>query len=214
MSAYKNFVQDFPLRCLDVLELARPSAGLKQREVTLALMVASAGLVIPYERLASKKAHVSGDPQTFADASSKLTSLLEGRFLTSPLAANTISWCAGKLKTITGDPDSWPELSPTKPMTVEKFTGTVVSAIRNALAHGSIYTLGNRIESIIFISKRDVFDKDGIKTRDDFSYILVSPVDFLTFLKNWFSFIEALNLDLNDINKVMNDNAKFEVANP
>lgn len=51
MTAYKNFVQDFPTRCKDVLELAESRTNHQVREVTLLLVVASAAIIVPYERL-------------------------------------------------------------------------------------------------------------------------------------------------------------------
>jgi hypothetical protein len=91
MTAYKNFVEDFPRRCRDILDLAGKPALSRGREVTLTLMVASAGLVVPYERLKPDGGggghidHPSGDNKRFADAAAKLRSLLDAPFMSSCL---------------------------------------------------------------------------------------------------------------------------------
>ena len=51
MTAYKNFVQDFPTRCCDMLKDYEREALLSGREVTLTLAMAASGLIVPFERL-------------------------------------------------------------------------------------------------------------------------------------------------------------------
>ncbi len=51
MSSFANFVEDFPSRCGDLLVRFHQDAVANDREVTLALMVASAGFLVPFERL-------------------------------------------------------------------------------------------------------------------------------------------------------------------
>src|SRR5437867_2556278 len=56
MSAYSTrFAVDFAERCKDVLEFYYPPAKNEGREVTLLLVLAAGGLVVPYERLSKKK---------------------------------------------------------------------------------------------------------------------------------------------------------------
>src|SRR5687768_3967400 len=56
MSIYKDFVQDFPRRCHDVLKAFGSESKKQDRDVTLLLMVATAGFVMPYERLGEGEA--------------------------------------------------------------------------------------------------------------------------------------------------------------
>ncbi|MDZ4159342.1 MAG: hypothetical protein U1B80_06080, partial [Anaerolineaceae bacterium] len=51
MTSYTNFIEDFPSRCLNILNDYEESAQLRGREVTLSLAIATVALVIPYERL-------------------------------------------------------------------------------------------------------------------------------------------------------------------
>lgn len=187
MTAYENFVSDFPMRCLEVLKIAEKQARLEQREVTLILMVASAGLVIPYERLSDKKDHPTGDPKKYEKAAEKLDSLLKQKFLSSSLSKGTGKWKAGRLKSIAGDPDSWDELDPGKNLSSDRKVRSVIDTIRNALAHGNIFTYQNPIERIIFVSKKK-------KKENRFSFVSVSPEDFSSFIKSWFEFLKEANI--------------------
>lgn len=186
MSEYKNFIKDFPSRCAELLLTYEKRARFHGREVTLMLSIASAGLTVPYERIRS--CHPSGDSSRYVEAKKMVDSLLKERFLKSILAKeNEGSWCRGALSTHLGDPDSWPEMNSPIPLSEKEKNKDVLHHLRNALAHGNIYTLGSEISTIIFLSETDF--KSGI-----FRYITVSPDDFCKLLRNWFKFIGELNL--------------------
>jgi hypothetical protein len=73
MSNYNNFVQDFPKRCDELLcHFIKPASG-RDREVTLMLAVASAGFVIPFERLRQptdpQRQHPARDRERFEEYS-------------------------------------------------------------------------------------------------------------------------------------------------
>ena len=51
MAMYRDFVHDYPGRCIDVLKKYLHQAISEDREVTLLLMAAAGGFVMPYERL-------------------------------------------------------------------------------------------------------------------------------------------------------------------
>lgn len=84
-------------------------ARFSQREVTLTLMVASAALVVPFERLQN---HPFEDKKTFPDAAKKLKSLLKKPFLEFielPIEdeSSNPSWNHGNLPDLNGGPDTW-----------------------------------------------------------------------------------------------------------
>lgn len=162
--------------------------------MTLALMVASAGLVVPYERLKGDGrwgAHPSGDRKTFADAAGKLDLLLRQPFRSSCLWTETNStWYSGKLDSVTGDPDSWKGLQNTRPISKDKTVRTVLNVIRDALAHGNIWTLRNPIEEIIFV--KSVTDADTVPPK--FSFVSVAPDEFRHLLEKWFDFLINLHV--------------------
>ena len=122
MTAYRNFIEDFPGRCRDILKIAIKPTYLRGREVTLLLMVASAGLIIPYERLkpdgkgSGSIGHPSRDNMLYTDAARQLHQLLEKPFLSSDLwnEPSLGSWERGYIQQIAGSPESWPELDNSK----------------------------------------------------------------------------------------------------
>lgn len=207
LTAYKNFVQDFPNRCMDLLNLAEKQARAQDREVTLVLLVASAGFVIPFERLRppGKLDHPIGDRERYPEYSEKLKQLMDSKFRGSELHPEQDTlWKAGNLKCIQGDPDSWPELNKNKTLSSEKTTSNVLKGIRNALAHGNIFTTGNPISSIIFVSVNTNDEGDQIT---GYSFIKTSPEAFLSFLKAWFTFVKQQKLSQYDVSKVLKDAA-------
>jgi hypothetical protein len=124
-------------------------------------LVASAGFIVPYERLSD---HPSGDSKRFAEAAEKLRKLLDEPFVSSVLYNKTNStWHDGKVVSVNGYPESWEGLQKRRPFSKDKKVGTTLKLLRNALAHGNIFTSGkNRdvIEAIIFIKKN--FNSDGV----------------------------------------------------
>lgn len=206
MTAYKNFVEDFPTRCREVLKIAREPALLRGREVTLTLIVASAGLMIPYERLkpdGGEIDHPSGDNRTFSDAAEQLKSLLDHPFLSSKVWGKpSWTWHSGKVKSVEGAPSSWVGFKGRRPFDdvkhgeEAKTVKNIIGLIRNALAHGNIYTYGDPIEAIIFVKINFGSDRNIIK---DYSFISVSPDDFLRFLDYWFDFLGQLKIPQNEV---------------
>jgi len=207
MTEYKNFIEDFPSRCRNILHLAGRPALSRGCEVTLILMVASAGLVVPYERLKPDRgcgAHPSGDTKTFADAAEKLKSLLDEPFISSVLWSGPSStWFHGKLVSLNGHPESWEGLQKRKPLSREKKVGTVVKIIRNALAHANICTFKDPIEAIIFINS----NLNGDHQARDYSFIYVVPKDFQKFLENWFDFLKDFHIPQEAAFEVLKDAA-------
>lgn len=192
MSEYKNFIQDFPKRCGKILEKYEKRAGFEGVEVTLMLSIASAGFTIPYERMRqpgeTKQSHPSGDRGKYQKAADQLDRLWKQEFLGSHLwGASPESWCFGELESHLRMPDSWPEMKNPKPISKYKETKGILNHLRNALAHGNIYTMGTEIKSIIFLSEK--FLNAG-----KFNYLMMSPRDFCKFLQNWFAFIDGLNI--------------------
>jgi hypothetical protein len=191
MSAYDDFVHDFPTRCKDLLTAAARDAAAMEREVTLSIMTAAAGFLVPFERLNPnvKHEHPALDRQRHPEIAGKLDDLLNERFLNSCLWNSTPStWKAGKLKSIDNAPDDWPELQAPRTLSADRLVKSVVGVLRNALAHGNIYTLGRpQIRDIVFISRLE--DQDGNLL--SYRFVQVSPVDFRGFLVRWFDFLSS-----------------------
>ncbi|MBI3994179.1 MAG: hypothetical protein HY342_12965 [Candidatus Lambdaproteobacteria bacterium] len=199
MSEYKNFVQDFPIRCQDVLNTARKQARFCDREVTLLLMTASTGIVVPYERLIPQSEKtlkkVVKDEETYVEASKEFVELLKLKFLDRTKFWGTIvpgNWFAGKAPW-DWPPDSWDSKILQSPMSENMTFSGVVKIIRNSLAHGGICTRGDPIELLVFASGYSE-NKGNKKKSEKLSYVAVAPDVFMGFLSRWFDFLKELRL--------------------
>jgi hypothetical protein len=196
MSAYKNFVSDFPARCAAILESYEGRARLRKHDLTLMLCVAMPGIVIPLERLAAprleppRRGHPLKDWERFDEAKCALERLYEQPFLGSCLWPNAApeSWCGDDLGNVSSSPDCWSELRKPKPLGKDKRIRSVLGHIRNSLAHGNILTTGDsEIQQVIFVSERA---KDSGK----FKFLLATPADFRRLLMHWLQFVSDLEI--------------------
>lgn len=194
MSSYSNFIQDFPSRCLDILKKYEKHAITHNREVTLMLAIATAGFVIPLERLRPPDSnskdpdHPSRDRKRFEVAANKLKEILDDFFVGSVLwnKKDVGSWIfAEKREDVQREPDSWPELKRPKSLSIEKKITSILKHLRNGLTHGNIYTTGNPIRLIIFLVR-------PYQSADKYNMLAASPEDFREFLTNWFKFLGDL----------------------
>lgn len=134
MSAYNDFVADFPRRCQEVLRFSEPKAKASGREVTLLLLVASGSLLVPYERLRpGLPPHVARDRDSNPEAASRLSKLVSRSFLESDLwkaAAGSWEW-RDDIPVRDLKPDSWPELEGSDEMPQKVLVDQVLATIRN-----------------------------------------------------------------------------------
>lgn len=211
VSTYQNFVYDFPGRCAYILKQHYAYARQEGFEVTLMLSMASTGFIVPFERLKDPQGlpHPSGDrdKEQFKKAKKAYDKLCQKNFIGSKLwrGQSHDSWFSGSVSNVTLEPEYWPELENLSPLNPKEKVSRVLNHLRNALAHGNIFTkpsIHNEIGQIIFLKevlKRDMKgnllrDEKGNHVRNNFDYLLCSPSDFLTFLMAWFDFLKALNM--------------------
>jgi hypothetical protein len=189
MSAYKNFVQDFPTRCTSLLDMFDRQAAQGNREVTLLLAVATPSLIVPFERL-HKDAHPSRDDQRFVEAAATLDAELKSQCDASRLWQQfaEFDWCYKKLDALRGDPDAWGLDSDTKGIGAKQ-TKTVLGILRNALAHGNVWTRGDPIEKLVFVSRVCHERPDG-----PFHSLQCSPLVLAAFVRGWVGFLKDLNI--------------------
>ncbi len=193
MTAYKDFIIDFPSRCIEILDSFQNQAASKDREVTLAILVASGALIVPYERLKPDGLHPnpSRDNQRYQKYARDLEILCKEKFLNSSLWGENIgSWGYDNLKSVSGDPDSWPELNNVTPMNTSKFVDDIIVVLRNSIAHGSVYTHKNPIEALVFVNTK--YGTGNPRSIIGHEYIYVSLHDFRTFLHKWLDFLQNL----------------------
>ena len=197
MSVYVNFVSDFPERCQEILADYERRARFIGRDVTHMLAIAAVGLNIPFERLRDDVSHVSKDRERYQAAANQLADLRKQRFLGSDLwGQEPGSWEYGEIPNGEGTAEEWKERTHSVCKSDGKVTGdsglltndVVIRSLRNALAHGNIFTPGKEdIEDIIFLSKIH-------QRREPYRVFVVSPADFREFLKRWYFFIRKINM--------------------
>ena len=187
MTAYRNFVQDFPSRCASILESYQADALARDREVTLSLAIASAALVVPFERL-----RPSATDHIASDRSRSCVKQL-GRVLALPF----FSWAGGSWQehSVAGSQirgrtvEEWLPLGVLQPVKPERNVDSVLAVLRNALAHGNIFTRcapNHQIAQLIFLSKR--------RDSDHFDLVASTPSDFLQLLHRWVHCLSDLHL--------------------
>jgi hypothetical protein len=219
MSNWKYFFKHFPARVNKIFDAFDREALNNDVEVTFILTIAAAGFTVPFERL--KKYHPSEDASRFASSTKELKKLLDKKFIGSKLwpDVDSKSWrYINKMKSINGNVEEWiPEISFALPLSKEKKQGfedrrcnTILHHLRNALAHGNIFSFNDPITELIFLSSveqsssrnitaierlldclRSLFGLGDVQKKN-FAVLVVSPADFKTFLKNWFVFLETL----------------------
>lgn len=210
MTAYSNFIQDFPIRCDELLDAYFGQAKAADREVTLMLAIATAAFVIPFERLRPPpETHPADDVKKYEKAKKQFDCAINSSFLCSHLWGRGNSWEI--IERVNGkyvreeQISTWARGEVRKPLSKKKPANAVLTHLRNALTHGSIFTFpsGNlQIETIIFLSRcyeeREI-ENSGRKVKekvlaDKYDILLVSPEDFHTFLKSWINFLRSLDL--------------------
>jgi|WetSurMetagenome_2_1015567.scaffolds.fasta_scaffold106773_2 hypothetical protein len=200
MTSYVSFVRDFPMRCRDILDAYEEDAKQKDREVTLLIAVATSAFTIPFERLRpSSSDHVADD--RFKTGISKL-GRLGGQYFVSWQKGTTWRMLegldGGQIRGVQAD--NWASPKKRSQVPADKKVDSILSIIRNALAHGSIFVYPRmpagetaaHIEHIIFLSR--LSDDSTGKLIDSYRGVMVSPSDFRTFVLDWISFLEGLEL--------------------
>lgn len=189
MTAYQDFTQDFPKRCLEVLDRTKGHSFFSDRDVTVLLMTAASAFVTPYERLKPDTDHSQHPSKENTSAmGTRLKDLLNEKFVDSSCFRKngSSSWkIAPTVTNVTGDVESWlipGSLSPLKNETVQKVLGHV----RIALAHGIVYTRGKQdIKELVFVKS-----KDQRARSKGCAALTVSPADFEHLLRQWVQFLQ------------------------
>jgi hypothetical protein len=155
------------------------------REVTLMLALASTGIVVPYERIAGRHEHPSGDRELFAVKAQGIVKTLDQPFASTPLGEGPAGeWLYGRAMSLRGKPDDWDGFRASKPAG-RKLARTVLQTIRNALAHGNLWTLDNPIRELVFARER----RDEAGELLGYEFIRGSPQAFRALLIAWFDLL-------------------------
>ena len=186
----ERFVTESPERCGQLLDMLEPQARQADLVGSFALLVASAAFTIPFGRMTEMN-HPLGRPER--DLSRAIRGLRRYPFLKAPF------WSGSpptdfRYARIVSDPEraeDWRDAAGIHPLksTEENNSNTVLSVIRNALAHGNVVYLdesghetpGNRLHFIGFLSRHE----DNRSHR----VVIFGEEDFLLFLKAWIAWV-------------------------
>ena len=208
MSNYKCWVQDFPKRSLRLLEVFEKQAQARGLEVTLLLSVASATICIPNDRLQDKgssDAHID-TKRVNENAVSAIDSLLKTK-IQDIQGLEIANAPFGKLvkprpggKPDCGWDDYRADYNDGKCCGSGKQFGTLIKHLRNALAHGNVYTLagqGNQIDEIVFLKSN--YDHKNKKPSGDYDYLTLTPKQLSAFLRHWVTGLQGLGFQPEEI---------------
>ncbi|CAH2032195.1 hypothetical protein [Trichlorobacter ammonificans] len=215
---YENYIKDFPARCSTLLDKFEDQARLLELDVTFLFSIASVGLTIPIERLKkpyinekepdkNSTPHPANDRDNYPNARDAMQNLRHKNFKRSELWDTTMQpWYYGRLSSTLGPPDAWPELSElSKTSEVHsETTDCILNHIRNSLAHGNIYTSGNPIKKIIFLSELST-------EKGKFNFLVIPLLGFSKFLRNWFAFINKLDISQSPVQGVIYDDGQRDM---
>ncbi|MDD3769192.1 MAG: hypothetical protein PHV10_01125 [Sulfuricurvum sp.] len=158
---YKNYITCFAYRSKKVLEKFSACDATNELNVTALLSVAASAFVIPFERL--KKDHPFGDGAAFSEIGTKVKGVLEINFGDSDFfeSAKFKIKLLSKEQLLKKEFDNSFEDIYLK----DKKVQFIIDIIRNAFAHGNIYScskLGpnHHIDTLYFVSKNNN-DKDA-----------------------------------------------------
>lgn len=197
MTAYRNITNDFPRRCMDVLDALRPELH-EMRGVTALLMVAMSGFVVPFERLrisSEGQGHPFGDHLRFPDAAEALSELMQQKFVGSRLCQSSIhTWClVKKYPKPAKDLDEWIPVAGLKPISANSVS-FVLKLLRNALAHGNIHTKNDPISDLVFVQEHYSGQDDERTKPSTYDVLTVSVADFERFVRAWVQFTRDHNV--------------------
>lgn len=195
MSVYRDFVRDFPERCLKLLQRSERNFDL---EVTQLLLVASSGFVIPRERLKDRNNTLEPDYRPKYRKGGELVA-------NHPDVAEFLELAGTvhqELKRPVKESSFWPLIQSSaqyqerwRPsgvelvavgevpdnMTVEQ----LFDVLRNGLAHGNVFVKGDRNREIAALT----FGQSTIRDSDEYKFVTFSVRDFRSLLRGWFALL-------------------------
>lgn len=174
-------------------------------EVTLLLTVASAALVIPYERLRprSREQHHIAEASDRSPEAVRMLAEFEQQSCTEVFPGDSWRIIPRILRdaVIRSQVDEWAHSAAQERLPTDYKVSELLRVIRNALAHGALFIhpilerTGTRpsIGQLLFVSEIwEKNDKGKFEPTDRYNVILVSPADFQAMLLKWLEFLDTL----------------------
>lgn|GEM_PF-2608235 len=213
MSLYQNIYKDLPNRCMRLWTQIEQSQNPEQEDLTVTtmLVIASAGLAMPWEHLKHESPNKEStwrdhpafkgvSPKIYDSAMETLRKNFSQKLTQSPLIyqdknnAWRISECT-ELKEVR----DVAEYGDGRPLDNGKITvNRLLKCMRNALAHNNICAFGNnhgQIDRLSFFSEIIEYSNRERKVIG-YEVATISTEGFRYFLKEWFKLIETPHLQL------------------
>lgn len=213
MSLYQNIYKDLPSRCMRLWTQIEQSQNPEQEDlsVTTMLVIASAGLAMPWEHLkhepCAKQSNWSDHPafkgvthKIYAASLERLNKKFSQKLTESPLIKQEqkhlwlISHCE-KLSEVREVAEYGEgHLLDNGEVSLKR----LLKCVRNALAHNNICAFGEingPIDRLSFFAERTKF-LNGKKELIGFEVATISTEGFRYFLKEWFKLIDMPHLQL------------------
>jgi hypothetical protein len=207
MGVPTRFVVEYPERCLKLLDRVECWARKERLVGSLALLVASAAFVIPYERIKAAHPMHKDEDDGLNEALRKLDK--KEKFVNAPFWAGEApgSWRYSRIMNNANDTSHWLDEDGKHPVGKDasnligkKTAGTVLRVIRNALAHGNVVYLssdgleepGKDLKYLAFLSRYEETDEDK-KRSETYRLVVASQHDFLAFVRAWANWIRSFD---------------------
>ncbi len=211
MGIPSRFAIEYPQRALKLIRMLEIQARKHELLGSFGLLVASAILTIPYERM--QRRHFLHKPNTDSDLSAALKQLQKTSFLRAPFWGNNEPgiWWQSRIMGPVQNVDAWRDEHDCHPLAGgninkladQKRTGDeVIRVLRNALAHGNIIYLdedfrensGERMVYMAFLSRYEETAEQR-KISETYRLVVTNEEEFLKFVKCWASWIGRLDDD-------------------
>lgn len=243
MSVYRNLYLDFPLRVEEVWRDYRRPAARRHRDVTLLLMAATAGMAAPFEHVREQKkdaepahhpSHKPGDAEKYKEARAWLRMQLDASFVATggtlrckgsaqqserPMLEDVRYGYEEQLRYVGREAKHAQPLAK-----VENGKGfsnrDVVTWLRNALAHHSVYAFGEgkRLDGEAEITRLAFFTQHRGQLPGEvkgYRILTFSVGEFETLLENWFALLKACksHVRAQEVRSLLTDDfAEFALA--
>lgn len=193
MSMYKDFVKDYPARCIDVLDKFYKEAKNEDREVTLLLMAAAGSLVMPYERLSWGRSIRQPDLDRGERAiqmdnlKCELTNKIKN---STNLGSEIRKWRYSDPGKVHDEERIIRAAESAKNISIDKQVSTAINIIRHSIAHGNVMAIESpyigQIKDLVFVSR------DGQRDFVSVELVVLTPEDLEGFLRHWCHFLGSL----------------------
>lgn len=202
----ERFAVEYPLRCLQLLNLLEPQARQAKLVGSFSLLVGAAAFVVPFERLKPRHPLKLAESEGGLSASlARFDSKKSELFLTAAAwgGVQLGEWRFSRIMTFPEDTSRWQDEDGSHPMAKSaknsigrRRVGEVLRVLRNALAHGNVVyldesgfeTRGKPVQFLGFLSRYEE-SAEARAVSETYRLVVTTEENFLRFLKVWVTWL-------------------------